>query len=237
MATKILGMEALTKLVEKIKAVSTAIPTKLSQLTNDSGYQTSSQVSTTVTNATKDLAAKTDVGTLTTLTTTAKNNLVAAINEIDGHQDSADSMIQGQGNDINGIKTNIGSLSNLDTTAKGTIVAAINEVKTSADGKMTSAQVDSKITAAKVGLATETYVNNKVSSVYKYKGSKDTYASLPTTGNAVGDVWNVVDKNGQNFAWTGSAWDALGETIDLSGYMKNDALLEITATEVEALFK
>ena len=86
MATKILGMEALTKLVEKIKAVTAAIPTKLSQLTNDSGYQTSSQVSTTVTNATKDLAAKTDVGTLTTLTTTAKNNLVAAINEIDEHQ-------------------------------------------------------------------------------------------------------------------------------------------------------
>lgn len=236
MATKFLGTAALTKLVEKIKAVSTAIPIKLSQLTNDSGYQTSSQVSTTVTNATKDLAAKTDVGTLTTLTTTAKNNLVAAINEIDGHQDSADSMIQGQGNDINGIKTNIGSLSNLDTTAKGTIVAAINEVKTSTDGKMTSAQVDSKITAAKAGLATETYVNNKVSSVYKYKGSKDTYASLPTTGNTVGDVWNVVDKNGQNFAWTGSAWDALGETIDLSGYMKNDALQEITAAEVEALF-
>lgn len=236
MATKFLGTAALTKLVEKIKAVSTAIPIKLSQLTNDSGYQTSSQVSTTVTNATKDLAAKTDVGTLTTLTTTAKNNLVAAINEIDGHQDSADSMIQGQGNDINGIKTNIGSLSNLDTTAKGTIVAAINEVKTSTDGKMTSAQVDSKITAAKAGLATETYVNNKVSSVYKYKGSKDTYGSLPTTGNAVGDVWNVVDKNGQNFAWTGSAWDALGETIDLSGYMKNDALQEITAAEVEALF-
>lgn len=237
MATKFLGTAALTKLVEKIKGVSTAIPTKLSQLTNDSGYQTGSQVSTTVTNATKDLAAKTDVGTLTTLTTTAKNNLVAAINEIDEHQDSADSMIQGQGNDINGIKTNIGSLSNLDTTAKGTIVAAINEVKTSTDGKMTSAQVDSKITAAKAGLATETYVNNKVSSVYKYKGSKDTYASLPTTGNTVGDVWNVVDKNGQNFAWTGSAWDALGETIDLSGYMKNDALQEITATEVEALFK
>ena len=47
MATKFLGTAALTKLVEKIKAVSTAIPIKLSQLTNDSGYQTSSQVSTT----------------------------------------------------------------------------------------------------------------------------------------------------------------------------------------------
>ena len=61
MATKFLGTAALTKLVEKIKAVSTAIPIKLSQLTNDSGYQTSSQVSTTVTNATKTLALKTEV--------------------------------------------------------------------------------------------------------------------------------------------------------------------------------
>ena len=195
------------------------------------------QLYISVTNATKDLAAKTDVGTLTTLTTTAKNNLVAAINEIDEHQDSTASIVGGQAEIIDGLDARIGALTDLNTTAKGTLVAAINEVKASADGKMTSSQVDSKITAAKVGLATETYVNNKVSSVYKYKGSKDTYGSLPTTGNAVGDVWNVVDKNGQNFAWTGSAWDALGETIDLSGYMKNDALQEITATEVEALFK
>ena len=143
------------------------------------------------------------------------------------------------------IRDNIGTRANLTTTAKTDLVSAINEVDSNVDnlqetmmtGYYTKATVDTKIAESKAGLATETYVNNKVSSVYKYKGSKDTYASLPTTGNAVGDVWNVVDKNGQNFAWTGSAWDALGETIDLSGYMKNDALQEITATEVEALFK
>ena len=236
MAVKFLGTSALTKLVEKIKAVTAAIPTKLSQMTNDSGYQTSSQVSTTVTNATKDLAAKADVGTLSSLTTIAKDNLVAAINEIDEHQSMSDSMLTGQGSSISQLQTSQGALSSLTTTAKGNLVAAINEVKSSADGKMTSAQVDSKITEAKSGLATEAYVNNKVSSVYKYKGSKDTYSSLPTTGNTVGDVWNVVDKNGQNYAWTGSAWDALGETIDLSGYLKNDALQEITSAEVEALF-
>ena len=142
-------------------------------------------------------------------------------------------------------RDNIGTRANLTTTAKTDLVSAINEVDSNVDnlqetmmtGYYTKATVDTKIAESKAGLATETYVNNKVSSVYKYKGSKDTYGSLPTTGNAVGDVWNVVDKNGQNFAWTGSAWDALGETIDLSGYMKNDALQEITATEVEALFK
>ena len=237
MATKILGMEALTKLVEKIKAVSTAIPTKLSQLTNDSGYQTSSQVSATVTNAAKTLALKTEV--------TAVDNKIGDLADLDTDNTSIVNGINDAWANCEEIRDYIGTRANLTTAAKTDLVSAINEVDSNVDnlqeimmtGYYTKATVDTKIAESKAGLATETYVNNKVSSVYKYKGSKDTYASLPATGNAVGDVWNVVDKNGQNFAWTGSAWDALGETIDLSGYMKNDALQEITAAEVEALFK
>lgn len=74
-----------------------------------------------------------------------------------------------------------------------------------------------------------TYVDNKVSSVYRYKGSKDTVSQLPTSNNVIGDVWNVVSGSGTigtasyvppgtNYAWTGSEWDALGGTIDLSTY-------------------
>ena len=58
-----------------------------------------------------------------------------------------------------------------------------------------------------------------VASAYKYKGSKANLAALPTSGNSVGDVWNTED-TGMNYAWTGTAWDALGSTIDLSGYVK-----------------
>lgn len=57
-----------------------------------------------------------------------------------------------------------------------------------------------------------------LASAYKYKGSKDKYSSLPTSGNVVGDVWNVTD-TGMNYAWTGTAWDALGSTIDTSGFV------------------
>lgn len=57
-----------------------------------------------------------------------------------------------------------------------------------------------------------------IASAYNYKGSKATYSALPTTGNAVGDVWNVED-TGMNYAWTGSEWDALGGSVDLSAYM------------------
>ena len=71
------------------------------------------------------------------------------------------------------------------------------------------------------------YVNTKLSSVYKYQGSC-TYAELTAkTGMANGDVWNVTDANGNipagtNYAYvsTTKTWDALGGTIDLSGYSK-----------------
>lgn len=55
-----------------------------------------------------------NIGTLSNLTTTAKTNLVAAINEIDA--------------DLTALSTKIGDLSTLTTTDKTTVVKAINEV-------------------------------------------------------------------------------------------------------------
>ena len=60
-----------------------------------------------------------DVGDLSGLTTTAKNDLVSAINEIDSHADTN--------------AGNIGTLSSLSTSAKNNLVAAINEVDGHAD--------------------------------------------------------------------------------------------------------
>lgn len=72
-----------------------------------------------------------------------------------------------------------------------------------------------KVTAEQLGLTT----------VYQYKGSVATYADLPTTGQKVGDVWNVETadpdhgiKAGDNVAWDGAQWDTLGGNHDLSGY-------------------
>jgi len=62
------------------------------------------------------LAVKAKEGNLTNLTTTAKNDLVSAINEVDSHTDAN--------------TTNIGTLANLTTTAKTNLVSAINEVNT-----------------------------------------------------------------------------------------------------------
>ena len=67
-----------------------------------------------------------------------------------------------------------------------------------------------------------------IPSVLVYKGSC-TYAALPSSGQAVGDVWNVTDAHGTtpagtNYAWDGSAWDPLGVDVDLSNYVTNTSL-------------
>lgn len=78
--------------------------------------------------------------------------------------------------------------------------------------------------ADKSNTYTKSEVDAKVASIYRPKGSKATYAELPTTGQLEGDVWNVI-ADGKNYAWvlnlnnTGvPGWDDLGGTIDLSAY-------------------
>lgn len=83
-----------------------------------------------------------------------------------------------------------------------------------------------KVTAEQLGLTT----------VYQYKGSVATYADLPTTGQKVGDVWNVETadpdhgiKAGDNVAWDGTQWDILGGNHDLSGYAQLNSSNTFTA--------
>lgn len=64
--------------------------------------------------------------------------------------------------------------------------------------------------------------------VYTYKWSVNTYADLPSTGLKVWDVYNVVTEHTTapkfpawaNLAWTGTEWDVLWWTFDLSEYQK-----------------
>lgn len=83
--------------------------------------------------------------------------------------------------------------------------------------------LDEKITA----------VSNKLTGVYSYKGSKEKFVDLPSDANE-GDVWNVEEAYdnhpaGTNWAWTGTEWDALAGSIDLSGYYDS--------TQVDAAIK
>ena len=86
-----------------------------------------------------------------------------------------------------------------------------------------------KVTAKQLGLTT----------VYQYKGSVATYADLPTTGQKVGDVWNIETadpdhgiKAGDNVAWDGAQWDTLGGNHDLSGYAQLNSANAFTALNI-----
>lgn len=64
--------------------------------------------------------------------------------------------------------------------------------------------------------AANIYTDSKIVSLYKFKGNVANFASLPTSGRIIGDVWNALDTD-INWAWTGTVWDSLGGTIDISG--------------------
>lgn len=92
-----------------------------------------------------------------------------------------------------------------------------NNASSSAAGLM-SASDYSKLAA--FGAANTYALKSDISSVYKYKGSVATYAALP--GNAEsGDVYNV-EENGMNYAWTGSVWDPLGGSFDLTAITNSE---------------
>lgn len=63
---------------------------------------------------------------------------------------------------------------------------------------------------------TKPQVDAKVTSIYRFRGNVANYASLPSTGLVIGDVYNLTD-TGANWAWTGTVWDNIGNTIDISG--------------------
>lgn len=77
----------------------------------------------------------------------------------------------------------------------------------------------------KPDIYTKAEVNNLLTSTMHYKGTKPTQAELPSTGNTIGDVWNVTDTD-TNYAWNGSAWDAFSSSIDLSGYATKEELTQ-----------
>lgn len=120
------------------------------------------------------------------------------------------------------------------------------KLATKADIDGTTTELTKKITAVANNLAThEADFNNPhkvtaeqlgLTTVYQYKGSVATYADLPTTGQKVGDVWNVETadpdhgiKAGDNVAWDGAQWDTLGGNHDLSGYAQLNSANTFTA--------
>lgn len=124
--------------------------------------------------------------------------------------------------DITSIESDITELQGSIGSAEGDIAAVTNAL----DAHKADYDNPHKVTAAQLGLAT----------VYKYKGSVETYADLPTSEQQIGDVWNVETadpdhgiKAGDNVAWDGAQWDILGGNHDLRGYAQLNSANTFTA--------
>jgi hypothetical protein len=131
------------------------------------------------------------------------------------------------GNNLQYAKYSFGGVSVIQKNSDGTSATSVllgYPAKNGTFALMSDVSASASTTLTSANAYTDTQINAKLSSALKYKGSKDTYADLPKTGNQVGDVWNVVAAYGNahagtNWAWNGTIWDPLGGTVDLTNYV------------------
>lgn len=239
----------------KVKAL---VPTKTSQLTNDSGYIKAS-----------DVAGKLDATGDAKDTTVSFSQAAARTNIATGEKastlfgkiakwlaDMKTVAFTGSYNDLSDqpeIPTDNAQLSN----GAGYQTADQVESAITAKGYQTSAQVDSAITAKgyQTAAQVEAAVKAGVTGVYVPKGSS-TFASLPSPAAAnVGHVYNVTDAftttasfvegagkshpAGTNVVvvQSGSSylWDVFSGFIDLSGYILASDMVAITNAEIDVI--
>lgn len=136
-----------------------------------------------------------------------------------------DSLIQR----IESVESTVQSLdeSKTDRTEHDELKGRVEQAE-SGVSSLEASKADRASTLAGYGI-TDAYTKDetdaKVSSVYRYRGSVDTYSELPAEGNVVGDVWNISSADaahgidaGDNVAWTGEEWDRLSGEVDLTPY-------------------
>jgi hypothetical protein len=110
------------------------------------------------------------------------------------------------------IKTKFATITDLDgkvdkVTGKG---LSTNDYTTAEKNKL-----------AAFGAASTYALKTDITNMYKYKGSVATVSVLPASGNTTGDVYNV-ESSGMNYAWDGTAWDALGEIFTITSISNSD---------------
>lgn len=206
------------------KVADITVPTKTSDLTNDSGYITSSSLpGATSTTPKMDGTAK--VGTETTFARgdhvhPSDTSRVPTTRTVAGHALSADVTL---------VKGDVG-LGNVDNTSDANKPVSTAQ-QTALDGKVDKVSgkglstndytTAEKNKLAAFGAASTYALKTDITGMYKFKGSVATVSALPDTGQTVGDVYNV-EASGMNYAWDGEAWDALGEIFTITSISNSD---------------
>lgn len=228
--TELTAKDYATKIELSSKAEVSTIPSKVSQLTNDSGYVT-------------DISGKVDKTEL------AKYALKAELPTVDVTKAYVDEALTEKADkttipDISDLATKNELASGLSTKAD---ISLLNSKVDKVEGK--SLISDSEIsrlatvvnyndTELRTEIATKAnastvytkeQVDSKLTATYKFRGSVDNYAALPKENNTAGDVYNLLN-TGYNYAYVGEGlgelkdgWDNLSGIVDLSEYQKTES--------------
>lgn len=206
------------------KAVNITVPTKTSDITNDSGFITTSDIP-------EGAAASTTVPKMNGTATVGTELAFARGDHVHPSDTTKVDKVNGKGLSTNdyttaekeklagiaaGAEVNVQS----DWNATTGDAAILNKPTTLAGYGITDAMTASEIESA---------INTAITSVFSYKGTKATVSALPSSGNTVGDVWHVTADGGE-YVWNGTAWQELGSAIDLSGYLQSVTVAGVTLT-------
>lgn len=181
--------------------------------------------------------------------------LQSALSALSGRVDTAENSIANLQANIGTINSNVsavaGNVSSLQTnvsaidTRLNTAEAKLNgiedgaevnilegvAVQTTAGGGFSPVAINAKV--AEIDLSPYA-LKSDISTVFNYKGTVDTYANLPSQNQVTGDVYVVTNGEGaednQEYVWDGTAWEALGTTVDLSGYATTANVTQAIAT-------
>lgn len=210
-----------TALTVTEKAVDVTVPTKTSDLTNDSGYITEADVpeGASASTATPLMDGTAAVGTSTAFARgdhrhPSDTSKVSTSTTVNGHALTGNVTLD---------KDDVG-LGNVDNTADAdkpvstAVQSALDDKVDKVSGKGLSTNdytTAEKNKLAAFGAANTYALKSDITNMYKYKGSVATVSALPSTGNTTGDVYNV-EANGMNYAWDGTDWDALGEIFTIT---------------------
>ena len=217
------------------KNVALTSPTKTSDLTNDgdgtSNFATEAYVTTNGGKIDKISVNGTEQAitdkTVNIVMPTKVSDLTNDGDGTAGSEFATKAYVQSEGGKIDSIKVNGTAQTVTNKEVDITVPTKVSELTNDGDGTSgstfaTTKDVDDKIDAA-------------VSSAYKYKGSVATTAALPSNASE-GDVYNV-EATGMNYAWNGTAWDALGQLVDTSLLWAKDELTAMTVSEINAILE
>jgi len=182
------------------------------------------------------------------------NSHVARMNTIESNANVISQRLSTQATSINNLNTLITSNSNRITTNEN----QINEIKSDVTEKYSEfieykesndssinninnkindsiLRLDTKIDSETQSIRDTTYtrdqIDQKLSSVYNFKGSVDSFDYLPSDPT-VGDVYDV-KSDGMNYAWTGTEWNSLGTVVNVPKIDQEISDLQSDITNIE----